>query len=267
MKFGMPTLVECNDIFECHKVAKSCCLDFIEINMSFPQYQPSNLDTAALKKLCRADEIFYTIHADEMLNPFDFDNRVSNCYFDVMRDTIRFAKELSVPVINMHLLKGVYVTLPNKVVLLNDIYFDKYREKVRQFVDMCESVIGDSNVKICLENVDSNPFTESQIRVMDIFMNSEVFGLTLDTGHEFCLNYADSPVFKQYADKLYHMHLHDAVDKKTHLPLGEGILNVKEKLSSLTNEATCLIEVKTVDGLEKSIEYIKELNGRDYYDK
>ena len=114
----MPTLVECKDIFECVEVAKQNKLDFIEINMSFPQYLPSALSIDALREITARDGIFYTIHADEMLNPFDFNAKVSECYFDVMRDTIRFAKAVGVPVINMHLLKGVYVTLPGKVILL-----------------------------------------------------------------------------------------------------------------------------------------------------
>ena len=100
----MPTLVECKDIFECAEVAAECGLDFIEINMSFPQYLPSALDTTALSELASEKNIFYTIHADEQLNPFDFNPKVADCYFEVMRDTIRFAKALNIPVINMHLL-------------------------------------------------------------------------------------------------------------------------------------------------------------------
>ena len=128
MKFGMPTLVECRDIYECRDAAKKYGLDFIEINMSFPQYQPHTLSADALVEITENDGVFYTIHADEMLNPFDFNPQVSECYFGVMRDTIRFAKAIGAPVINMHLLKGVYVTLPGEVILLSDVYFDEYRE-------------------------------------------------------------------------------------------------------------------------------------------
>ena len=32
MKYGMPTLVECKDIFDCARVARENNLDFIEIN-------------------------------------------------------------------------------------------------------------------------------------------------------------------------------------------------------------------------------------------
>ena len=256
----MPTLVECKDIFECRDVAKRFGIDFIEINMSFPQYQPASLSVDALREMSERDGIFYTIHADEMLNPFDFNRKVSDCYFDVMRDTIRFAKSLGVPVINMHLLKGVYVTLPGKVILLSDVYADEYREKVKAFIAMCEEEIGDAPLKIAIENVDSNPFTESQLSVLPLFMESPVFGLTLDTGHELCLGFVDSHVFDEYPDKLLHLHLHDAVGKSAHLPLGTADVDISAKLSRLPNDKTCLVEVKTVAGLEESMKYLRERN-------
>ena len=259
MKFGMPTLVECKDIYDCIEIAKKCGLDFIEINMSFPQYQPHNLDVDKLKKQMEINNIFYTIHADEMLNPFDFNPVVSDCYFSVMKDTIRFAKAVGVPVINMHLLKGVYVTLPGKVILLSDVYFEEYVEKAKKFITMCEQEIGNSNLKIAIENVDSNAFTESQLKVMKYFMESPVFKLTLDTGHELCLNFVDAHVFEKYPDKLIHMHLHDAVGKSAHLPLGTGEVDINKKLSQHKGD-TCLIEVKTIDGLFKSVEYMKKKN-------
>lgn len=259
MKFGMPTLVECNDIYECVEVAKKYGLDYVEINMSFPQYLPNNLDVSVLKDITKKDNISFTIHADEMLNPFDFNPVVSNCYFNVMKDTINFAKQIGAPVINMHLLKGVYVTLPDKVLLLTDTYFKEYQNAVKNFIKMCEEEIGESNLKICIENVDSNPFTQSQLKVLPEFLNSDAFRLTLDTGHEFCLQQADSFVYKKYPEKLYHMHLHDAVGRSAHLPLGTGLIDIKQKIDQLQGE-TCTVEVKSIEGLKESMEYLKKNN-------
>jgi sugar phosphate isomerase/epimerase len=260
MKFGMPTLVECKDIYETMQLCSECGLDFIEINLSFPQYLPCNLDTERIRREAASRGISFTIHADEMLNPFDFNERVSHAYFDVFRDTIRFAKEISASVINLHLLKGVYVTLPERVILLSDVYFDEYKARVAEFISMCEDEIGDSGLKICIENVDSNPFTESQKKVLPLFFKSHVFGLTLDTGHESALKFADAEVFREYPERLLHMHLHDSVGKSPHLPLGTGEVDVASKLSVLREDATCLIEVKTIDGLKRSVEYLKNNN-------
>jgi len=259
MKFGMPTLVECRGINECIDTAKRLKLDFVEINMSFPEYLPAALDAAELREVTDRYGITFTIHADEMLNPFDFNPKVSEVYFDVMRDTIRFAKEINVSVINMHLLRGVYVTTPGKVLLLNDVYRDEYLTRVRDFIKMCEDEIGSSSLKIAIENVDSNPFTEAQRAALPLFLQSPVFGLTLDTGHELCLDFADSDIYGRYPDKLIHMHLHDAEGKSAHLPLGGGKVSVSERMSRLVGD-TCLIEVKTVKGLEESIAYLERNN-------
>ena len=258
MKFGMPTLVECNDIYDTMELCSKCGLDFIEINLSFPQYLPSNLDTKKISEEASCRGISFTIHADEMLNPFDFNEPVSRAYFEVFRDTIRFAKEISATVINLHLLKGVYVTLPERVILLTDVYFDEYEKRVREFVKMCEDEIGDADLKICIENVDSNSFTESQLKVLPIFLDSKCFGLTLDTGHEWALKFADRAVYDKYPERVCHMHLHDAVGKSPHLPLGTGEVDVFGKLKGSKNAATCLVEVKTIAGLKTSVEFLKK---------
>ncbi len=260
MKYGMPTLVECRDINECAALAHRLALDFVEINMSFPQYQTENLDIEYLKKLAKDNRIFYTIHADEQMNPFDFNKNVSDCYFEIMREYIKFAKELSIPVINMHLLKGVYVTLPGKVILLSDVYLDDYLSRVREFISMCEREIGDAPLKIAIENVDSNPFTTSQVKALEYFMASSVFGLTLDIGHDVCMGGTDRYVFDKYPDKLVHLHLHDSNGKSAHLPLGEGKVDTGATLSMLKKGDTCLVEVKTIAGLMQSIVYLKEEN-------
>lgn len=257
MKFGMPTLVECENAAECVALAKKFELDFVEINMSFPQYQPSEELIESLNELARIHNVFFTIHADEALSPFDFNKRVSECYFEVMRDTIRAAKRIGAPVINMHLQKGIYVTLPDKVILLTDVYFEEYLTRVKNFIKMCEDEIGNSGVVIAIENVDSNPFTESQIRALEYFMKSDVFALTLDTGHEMALDYKDEHVFRKYPEKLVHMHLHDCVGKSPHLPLGAGNIDVLSKISAFGGQ-TCLIEVKTIAGLEESVDFINK---------
>ncbi len=260
MKFGMPTLVECNDIFDCVKVAKKNALDFIEINMSFPNYQPHSLRADVLASLAKEEGIFYTIHADEQLNPFDFNPAVADCYFKVMAECIDFAKAIGAPIINMHLLKGVYVTLPEKVILLTDVYKNEYLKRVKEFILMCEAQIGNAPLKIAIENVDSNPFTESQLEALEYFMQSPVFALTLDVGHDDCMGGADRHVFEKYPSKLAHMHLHDSDGKHAHLPLGAGRVNVGEKLAMLKSDSTCLVEVKTIAGLSESTEYLKSIS-------
>ena len=260
MKFGLPTLVECENLRACAEVARVHGLDFVEINMSFPQYQTENLSVKELMELSAEYGIYYTIHADEQLNPFDFNTSVSECYFGIMRNYIRFAKQLPITVINMHLLKGVYVTQPGRVILLTDVYREEYLARVEAFIRMCEEEIGDSSLRIAIENVDSNPFTESQVAALELFMKSPVFGLTLDVGHDACLSGKDRHVFDKYPDKLMHMHLHDSDGRSAHLPLGSAGVDLAEKLAMLGAGQSCLVEVKTIAGLDESVEYLKKMN-------
>ena len=256
MKFGMPTLLEYSTLEDCVAAAEKFGLDFVEVNLSFPGYTAEDLSPDRLKTLAEKHGIFYTFHADEGLNPFDFTPSVSECYFNIMRKTIALAKGVGAPIVNIHLQKGVYVTLPGRVVLLTDEYYSEYIARVAAFIKMCEEEIGDAPLKIAIENVDSNSFTKSQLSALELFMKSPVFALTQDTGHELCLGFSDSHVFEKYPEKLLHMHLHDAKGKSAHLPLGTADVKIEEKLAN-DRVKTCLIEVKTVEGLEISLGYLK----------
>ena len=257
MNFGLPNLIECASLRDCAILAKELSLDFIEINMSFPEYTPNRFDASEALRIKEEFGIFYTVHVDEAINPFDFNPRVSECYFEVMRDTLRVAKAIGAKVLNLHLQKGIYVTLPEKVILLTDVYREEYLSAVKRFISMCESELFGTDIKIAIENVDSNPFTSSQIEALGLFMASDCFGLTLDTGHECKLKYSDSHIYEKYPEKIIHLHLHDCDNSGPHIPLGAGYVNINEKLNLLKGE-TCLIEVKTIDGLKESVKYLRD---------
>ncbi|MDR3313838.1 MAG: sugar phosphate isomerase/epimerase, partial [Oscillospiraceae bacterium] len=60
-------------------------------------------------------------------------------------------------------------------------------------------------------------------------------------------------------DRLRHMHLHDQVQAKgDHLPFGKGALEL-EKYLQLAQQHDCraVIEVKTIDGLRQSVDWLK----------
>ena len=261
MKFGMPTLIEYRDIGEHVSAAHARGLDFIEINLSFPKYHSHTLPADALNGYRAQDGVFFTFHVDEQLNPVDFDERVSAAYFRVMRDDIRLALAVRAPVINMHLQTGVYVTLTGGKVYLTDVYRDEYLSRVRAFIAMCEEEIGAAPLRICIENTDNCPFTAAERAAIELFMASPVFALTMDTGHECCLGRQNMDIYRTYAERRIHMHLHDSDGRRAHLALGDGILPVGELLREPPPPPeTCLIEVKTVEGLDRSIAYLKQNN-------
>ncbi len=256
MLYGMPTLIETETLEECAALCKELELDFIELNMNLPQYQLDRIDICQFKNIADKNGIFYTVHLDENLNISDFNPYIADAYIRTVKETITIAKELGVPVINMHMAKGVYFTLPDRKVYLFSEYREQYLNSIAVFRDICEEVIGDSDIMICIENCDG--YTDYQKEAIGILLQSKKFGLTFDVGHNHGIGGVDEAYIIENKDRLCHMHLHDAEGRKNHLALGTGELDVSKYLS-LAEECKCriVLETKTVEGLKKSVEYLR----------
>jgi sugar phosphate isomerase/epimerase len=250
---GMPTLIDINSIESCVKLCKELGLDFIELNMNLPQYQIESIDIQQLKSICENQDIYFTIHLDENINVCDFNKKIANAYIKTVLDTIDIAKQLKIPVLNMHMSNGVHFTLPNKKIFLFNQYKDIYMIKLKKFRDMCIEAIGDSKIKICIENCSG--YKEFAMEGIELLLESSVFALTFDIGHSHSVNGIDEPFLNKHIDRLYHMHVHDAKGRENHLSLGTGEINMCERFS-LAREHNCrvVLEIKTIEGLKQSVE-------------
>lgn len=89
MDFGMPTLVENRTLDDNVRLCKELGLQFVELNMNFPQYQIESLEqTATYREIMKREGIYFTIHLDENLNVADFNHAVANAYMDTVRRAI-----------------------------------------------------------------------------------------------------------------------------------------------------------------------------------
>lgn len=255
-KYGMPTLIETCTLEECAKLCAELELDFIELNMNMPQYQLDKIDVEYFKSIADKYGIYYTIHLDENLNVCDFNSYVSLAYTKTVADTTKIAKQLDIKVLNMHMAKGVYFTLPDKKVLLFSEYKEQYLNSIINFRNMCESAIGENDIKICIENCDG--YEDFQKEAIELLLESKVFALTFDVGHNHGIGGIDEEFIMKHKDRLNHIHLHDAQGRKNHLTLGTAELDI-EKYICLAREQNCrvVLETKTVDGLKKSVEWLK----------
>ena len=254
MNYGMPTLIELPEIEDCAALCRNLGLQFVEFNMNLPQYQPDTMDEKRLAKAMRDYGIFYTIHLDENMNVADFNPYVVEGYFRTVRETIDVAKRLEIPVLNMHLSRGVHFTLPEKKVFLFDKFREDYLRGIRAFRDMCTEAIGDAPIKVCTENYTG--YTDFQKEAIRVLLESPAFGLTLDVGHNHCTDYMDEPVVLENESRLHHIHMHDVQGKKDHQALGTGDVDL-HKYFDLGEKHNCtiLLETKTIAGLKASAQW------------
>lgn len=258
VRYGMPTLIETKTLEEAAALCRELGLSFVELNMNLPQYQVQTMDAACMKAVAEKYGISYTIHIDENLNPADFNPLVAAAYRQTVVDTIEIAKKLHIPVLNMHFVRGVYFTLPDRKAFLFEEYPEEYRANMLAFRDACEAAIGDSDIKICIENWFG--YAPWQVEVLDELLESPVFALTYDVGHNRCHGGTDEPIILARKEKLVHMHLHDVKDgTKDHQALGTGELDVPCYLA-LAKERDCsvVLETKTVAGLRESVACLRE---------
>lgn len=252
----MPTLIETSTLEECAKLCAEAGLDFIELNMNLPQYQLPEIDTDYFKSIADRYGVYYTIHLDENLNVCDFNSYIAASYIKTVADTLEIAKQLHIKVLNMHMAKGVYFTMPDRKVYLFSEYKEQYLKSIAKFRDLCENAVGDADIMICIENCDG--YEDFQKQAIELLLESHVFALTFDTGHNHGIGGADEEFIMHHLDRLFHIHLHDAKGKKNHLALGTGDVDIAKYLSlAKTQNCRVVLETKTIDGLKQSVEWLK----------
>jgi len=271
IQFGMPTLVENSTLEENIALCGSLGLKFIELNMNFPEYQVDELEqTDRLINLAEKAGIYYTVHLDENLNIADFNRLVSEAYTETVRRTINVSKKLLVlrdrygdakqPLtINMHMHHGIYITLPDRKVQMYDRDFDTYMKSFEVFCANCEEWIGDSDIKIVIEN--TNGFREYEKKAIEYLLQSPVFGLTWDIGHSKATGEKDVPFIMAHREYLQHFHIHDGSENppRNHLALGDGETDLVDRLNLAEDrKARCVLETKTVEALKKSVGWLKD---------
>ena len=257
MDLGMPTLIELPELADCAGLCRELGLQFVELNMNLPQYQTGCIRSDAFREIAERYGIYYTFHLDENLNVSDFNPHIAEAYLRTVLEAVELAKELGAPVLNMHLSRGVYFTMPEKKVFLFDVYGERYLESMAVFGDRCEAAIGGADVKICVENSDG--YTDFQVQALDLLLESSVFGLTYDIGHNHGIDGRDEPVILRREERLTHFHFHDAQGKKNHLPLGTGEIDIQKYYNlAKSHNGRIVLETKTIQGLKQSVKWYRQ---------
>ncbi len=269
MQFGMPTLIENHTLKENAALCSYLGLNFIELNMNFPEYQVERLEhTDFFLSIAKESGIYYTIHLDENLNIADFNQLVAEAYLETVRRSIEAAKKLiplrdlygnsSQPfILNMHMNHGIHITLPDRKVPMYERDFDTYMKAFALFRSRCEAWIGDDDVMIAIENTDG--FRSYEKKVIEYLLQSPKFGLTWDIGHSKAAGEEDVRFILDHQEQLVHFHIHDGTEipPRNHLALGDGEIDLKERLElAADSNARCVLETKTIEALRKSVSWL-----------
>lgn len=271
MQFGMPTLIENRTLEDNVALCSELGLQFIELNMNFPEYQTEYLEqTDRLMRLAEQAGIYYTIHLDENLNIADFNQLVSEAYLETVRRSItaavkllplrdRFGDTTQPLILNMHMNHGIYITLPDRKVQMYERDFEVYMHSFEAFRSRCEEWIDDRDVMIAVENTDG--FRDYEKKAIEYLLDSPKFGLTWDIGHSKAIGEKDVPFLMEHQNSLIHFHIHDGSEKppRNHLALGDGEINLMERLKlAESRNARCVLETKTIVALKQSVQWLRE---------
>jgi sugar phosphate isomerase/epimerase len=252
MEFGMPTLLELESLEANVTLAQQLGLSFVEINCNVPQFQVGTLDPHHLRDLTHQSGIRFTFHLDEYMSITDPNPKIAQAYLESVLDSIAFAKIAGITTMTMHLIPGVVFTLPHKKVYVYEKYPEYYASRMRIFRDAVTAAIGDSPVRLNIENVSG--FSEYMRQGLAVLLESPVIGLTYDCGHNHRYHKIDWDFLKAHAPRITHLHIHDCRAQQDHLPFGDGDIDLKAELDFV--RPSCLLavlEVKTVDALTETV--------------
>ncbi len=247
MKIGASTLAGIE--FELEKT-----LDFIEnLGIEYAelvhQYPAEFIDSEILESY----SLKYSIHAPFMdvniASPQD-QSRLNS--IAQIKSSIDLANEINAEAVVVH--PGLISFLANK-------YFKK---EVYEFANQSIKEIGDyaKNLGV-MATIENMPNFESMIyqNIADLnqLLVENEMHMTLDIGHANHVGYApDEMIF----DSIKHVHVHDNLgDDDSHLPLGEGSIDLKYIINTLESknyDGIYILEVNDYDSIKKSYEYMKK---------
>ena len=247
MKIGASTLAGIE--FELEKT-----LDFIEnLGIEYAelvhQYPAEFIDTEILESY----SLKYSIHAPFMdVNIASLQDQSRLNSIDQIKSSIDLANEINAEAVVVH--PGLISFLANK-------YFKK---EVYEFANQSIKEIGDyaKNLGV-MATIENMPNFESMIyqNIADLnqLLVENEMHMTLDIGHANHVGYApDEMIF----DSIKHIHVHDNLgDDDSHLPLGEGSIDLKYIINTLESknyDGIYILEVNDYDSIKKSYEYMKK---------
>ena len=260
MILGMPALVEYTILNQLIELCMNLKLNFIELNMNLPYNFIQNLNPVELKAVTKETNIEFTMHMPDEADLGSFYDSVREGYVKLFSETIDWAKEAGVKLLNFHIIEGSKMTLPDKKVYIYDKYSKEFTNNFVKSIKILSKKAQENNIILAIENSSNfgRKFIQNTLNEALIYPNIK---LTWDTGHDAVSDFNDKAYLMAHKNNIAHMHLHDAKGNNDHQILFEGELNIVELLQFAKKmNIKALIEVKTEEALTKSINKLNKLN-------
>lgn len=256
--WGMPTLVEFKSVEENVRLCHELGLDFIELNMNLPQFQPEVIDVDLLNRLKETYGVSYTIHLPEVMDMTQFNQRLRDAHVELFKDVIELAVKIDAKVLNMHMTPGIHFKLPDRKVDLYEVYHELYLDHFKSFVTSIGTYIEETGITLNIENTGISDYAFI-VEATNQLLETDFIKLTWDVGHDYVAKMIDWPLIHKHRLKVTHMHLHDARGLKCHLGLFDGDIDIESCLSFASEvNASVVLETKTIEALKTSVQKLKE---------
>ncbi|QLH74767.1 MAG: TIM barrel protein [Methanomassiliicoccales archaeon] len=252
-RLGMPALIEFSSVEENAALCSSLELSFVELNMNMPYCFPENLAPRMLERVTEETGVGFTMHMPDDLDLASMHRSVREGAVRRAMESVDWAGEAGVELLNFHINPGIYFTLPGHRVWIYDKFYDMFEKNI---LDVFQTIIDkakEAGVKVSVENV-CNFDLDFVARALCKLTKIDGFHLTWDVGHDAKTSFREREVLLKYERNLAHMHLHDFDGRTDHQVLFKGQLDIMWLLMFASSHGmSVVIETKTIDSVVDSV--------------
>ena len=245
MKIGASTLAGLKDKLE-------DSLEFIEsLGLEYAEFLHQHPNEFVDQDIFGSYNLKYSVHAPFMdLNIASLQQKSRINSIEQIKTSIDLANEINAEAVVVH---------PGLITFLGRNFKDEVYSLANESIKEIGDYGKDLGVLVTIENM---PAFESMIYqnmndLNDILVELDM-SMTLDIGHA---NHVGYTADEMYFDSIKHVHAHDNNgDDDSHLPLGEGSIDLKHIINTLeakNYDGIYIIEVNDYDSIKKSYEYMK----------
>ncbi len=254
IKFGMPVLMEYDNVRDNVLLASKLGLDFVELNLNMLYCLPTFHLAKELEHYKREYKIGFTAHYYDTVDI----SSINTHYQTFLYTDFEHLGSILQGVIKrlvVHIEPGAYMTIrgeKNHVYSQDEGYIDR---SLNTLIHL-RSVLSKYHIELMLENVPIKPWMSELYDVL----NKHGFKFCWDVGHDKIYDdFLYSSIRKKYSLNVKHMHLHNVKDGMDHRSLEAGVLPINDRIDyAIDHNVQVVVEVKDRENLERSIKYLEE---------